>query len=106
MGQVMIRYTVKPDAVEANAALVRNVYAGLRQAQPAGLRYVTFLLEDGMTFIHLASVEGVDGTSPLASLPAFQAFQRDIEHRCTVQPVVQVIDEVGSYRIFEGERAG
>ena len=54
MRQVMVRYKVKPDRVAENEALVRAVYEELAATEPAGLRYATFRLEDGVTFVHLA----------------------------------------------------
>jgi hypothetical protein len=53
----MVRYTVKPDQAEANEALVREVYDELDRTRPDGLRYATFRLDDGVSFVHVASVE-------------------------------------------------
>ena len=35
-------------------------------------------LDDGVTFVHVASVETDDGVNPLLSSPAFAEFQREI----------------------------
>jgi hypothetical protein len=35
MSTVMVKYTVKPEHVERNKELVRNVYASLQDSQPA-----------------------------------------------------------------------
>ena len=51
MRRVMVRYRVKPDRVEENEELVRSVYEELRRTRPEGLRYATFKLEDGVSFI-------------------------------------------------------
>lgn len=53
MTQHLVRYTVKADQVAHNEELVRAVFAELDQVQPPGLRYATFRLDDGVTFIHL-----------------------------------------------------
>lgn len=98
MRQVMVRYRVKPDRVAENEALVRAVYAQLHDVAPAGFHYATFKLEDGVTFVHLATTEREDGTTPLSDLPAFAAFQRDVRDRCDEAPVVSEVREVGSYR--------
>ena len=56
MRRVMVRYTVRPDQSEANEALVREVYDELDRTRPEGLRYATFRLDDGVSFVHVASV--------------------------------------------------
>ena len=96
MRQVMVRYKVKPDRVEENEQLVRAVYDELAGHGPEGLRYATFRLEDGVSFVHIASVEGE--RNALAESEAFARFQADVRDRCEEQPVVTELHEVGSYR--------
>ena len=78
MKRVMVRYKVKPDQAAKNEALVRAVYEELHRTNPAGLRYETLKLEDGTSFIHIASTETEDGHNPLSELKAFQDFQEGI----------------------------
>jgi hypothetical protein len=59
------------------------------------LRYATFRLEDGTTFVHVAESESA--TSPLNEVDAFQAFQKEIADRCEEQPVVTETELIGSY---------
>ena len=87
MPRVMVRYKVKADRAEENEALARAVYEELRQNPPEGLKYATFKLDDGVTFVHIASVETADGSNPLAQTAAFKAFQEGIRDRCE-EPVV------------------
>jgi len=49
----MVRYTVKPECVAENERLAAAVYEALRAARPAGLRYATFRLGDGVSFVHI-----------------------------------------------------
>jgi quinol monooxygenase YgiN len=97
MRQVIVRYRVKPDRVEENEALVHAVYEELHQTEPEGLRYATFRLEDGVSFLHLAITE--DGQNPLPQVAAFQRFQENVRDRCDEPPVVTEISTVGSYRL-------
>jgi hypothetical protein len=99
MSAVIVRYRVKPGRAEENAELVRGVYSELAEEQPPGFRYATFVLEDGVTFIHIAfSEEGQD--PPLPQLPAFQRFVGDIAERCDEPPnATQLSERVGSYRL-------
>jgi hypothetical protein len=96
MRQVMVRYKVKPDRAEENEQLVRAVYDELAATGPAGLRYATFRLDDGVSFVHIATVEGE--RNPLAEVEAFTRFQADVRDRCEEPPVVTELHEVGSYR--------
>ncbi|HEY0364261.1 MAG TPA: hypothetical protein VGC83_18430 [Solirubrobacteraceae bacterium] len=106
MRQVMVRYTVKPDRVEENEALVRAVYDELHRTAPPGLRYATFRLADGVSFVHLSATETDDGRNPLVDLQAFARFQEAIGERCDQPPVVTELQEIGSYRVLGEERVG
>ena len=98
MRQVMVRYKVKPDRAAQNEELVRAVYDELRRTEPAGLRYATFKLDDGVSFVHLASTE--DRHNPLSHVEAFQRFQENIADRCDEAPVVTDLREIGSFHLF------
>ena len=102
MKRVMVRYKVKAGRSEENRALVRAVYEELRRTAPAGLRYATLEGPDGVSFVHLASIETTDGANPLTQLSAFQAFSADIKERCEEPPQVVDLTEVDSYRFFGG----
>ncbi len=100
MRRVMVRYRVKPEQAAANEELVRAVYEELERTSPAGLRYATFQLEDGVSFVHLASTETEDGHNPLSEVRAFARFQEGIRDRCDAAPVATELREIGSYRLF------
>jgi hypothetical protein len=95
MSRVIVRYRVKPDQADRNEGLVRAMYEELHRADPSGFRYATFMLEDGVTFIHIAEQDGPD--NPLAKIDAAGEFQRDLAARCDEPPVVMQATEVGSF---------
>jgi hypothetical protein len=95
MRRVMVRYRVKPEQVAANEELVRAVYAELDRARPDGFHYATFKLDDGVSFVHLATQEGEH--NPLAEIEAFARFQAGIRDRCDEAPVVTDLELVGSF---------
>lgn len=99
MRQVMVRYRVKPEQADDNADLVGAVYDELAAVRPQGLRYATFRLGDGVSFVHIARVEGEQ--NPLVSLRSFMAFQAGIADRCDEPPITSDLVEVGSYRFFD-----
>jgi hypothetical protein len=96
----MVQYKVKADQVAENERYVRAVYEELQRVKPPGLRYATFRLEDGVSFVHIASHEAADGGNPLTALPAFKAFTAGIRERCEVPPVTVELKEIGSYGFF------
>lgn len=100
MKRVIVRYKVKEDQAAQNVAYIRSVFAALESNKPDGLRYASFQLEDGVSFIHVASIETTDGSNPLAALAEFEAFTEDIASRCDEPPVAMAADTVGSYRVF------
>lgn len=96
----MVRYKVKADRTDENQQFVKAVFEELQRNSPSGLRYATFKQSDGLTFVHIASIETETGDNPLSQSSAFQAFQAGIKDRCEEQPVATDIEEVGSYRFF------
>jgi hypothetical protein len=99
MRNVLVRYRVKPDRVAENEALAGAVYDELARTEPDGLlRYATFKLPDGVSFVHFSSSDVEDGAaSPLTELPAFRRFLAGIAERCDEQPVTTSLSELGSF---------
>jgi hypothetical protein len=91
----VVRYRTKEERAEENAELVQAVFAELAANDPGGLRYATFRLGDGVTFVHVATIDG--DVNPLASSAAFARFQSEIADRCEEGPVVMDAIVVGSY---------
>jgi hypothetical protein len=102
MKRVMVRYKVKPERVIENEELVQAVYEELARVEPTGLRYATFRLDDGVSFVHVASIETDDGNSPLGQIEAFARFTENVRERCDEPPVTAALDEIGSYSFFGG----
>jgi hypothetical protein len=98
----MVRYKVKPEQAARNEELVRKVYDELRRTAPKGLRYATFVMEDGVSFVHVASVEPEAGPDPLLHVAAFRDFQEGIAARCDELPAPVGLREVGSYGFWGG----
>lgn len=91
MSAVVIRYQTKPYAADENQRLIENVFAELAVKTPAGLRYSSFRLADGVTFVHVADGDG------LVDVPAFQDFQRDLKERLAGELTREEASLVGSY---------
>jgi hypothetical protein len=96
MTTIMVRYKTSAETGDANATLVRAVFEELRARAPEGIRYASYRLADGVTFVHVATVADRDD-NPLTALPAFKAFQAQLKDRCVEAPVVTEVSVVGSY---------
>ena len=96
MRHVMVRYTTRADRADENARLIAEVFESLRRTAPPGITYASYRLDDGVSFVHVASVDDPDN-NPLRQLAAFQAFTAGIKDRCDVPPVTSVLQEVGCY---------
>lgn len=100
MKRVMVRYRVKVDRADENQRYIESVFAELAQKKPGGIRYASFKLDDGVSFVHIASIETADSSNPLAALASFQQFTAQIRDRCDEPPVTSVLSEIGAYGFF------
>ena len=98
MSVTVVRYRTKAERADENQALIEKVFAALEADGPDGVRYASFRLADGVSFVHVASVETEDGTNPLTSSPAFSEFVREIGDRVEEGPLSSAATVVGSYR--------
>ena len=91
----VVRYEMRPDTAEENQRLVENVFAELAEKQPAGIRYASFRLDDGVSFVHVG-VSSDDGPG-LTALAAFGQFQEKFGERAAGKPTPSGATLVGSY---------
>jgi len=103
--QMMVRYRVAASRAEENERLIAAVFEQLHDTRPAGLRYASLKLGDGLGFVHLVSVDTVGDENPLTALPAFQSFLAGLRDRCDEPPVSTAWEPVGAYGFFEVEQA-
>ena len=74
----MVRSEVKPESVAEVEAAVEKMFAAIEQAQPAGFRYASCKLSDGVTFVaFLELTEGVE--NPLPALAEFRGSQAGLK---------------------------
>jgi acyl dehydratase len=91
----VVRYTTKPESADENERLIKAVFAELGEQDPGGLRYAAFRLEDGVSFVHVAMLDG--DHNPLTVSTAFAQFQANIGDRIVVGPTPADATVVGSY---------
>jgi hypothetical protein len=100
MKRMMVRYKVKADRAAENEGYIARVFEQLEREKPSGLRYASFKLADGVSFVHIVSYEAADGPNPLTELSAFKAFAAGVKDRCEDPPITAELNEIGSYRFF------
>ncbi len=96
----LVRYKVKADRAQENIDYIKSVFRALEKAAPEGFRYTSFQLEDGVSFMHLVSVETEDGENPLLAFEEFKAFTAEISERCEEPPSISSLTTLGAYKMF------
>lgn len=86
MRRVLVRCTVKPGLAAVNERLVQAVHDEPHDAEPDDLRYATFRLDDGLTFVHVAFGGSIGGRNPLLEIRAFQRDREGTTDRCDTAP--------------------
>ena len=90
----MVTYRVKEGRAEENSAYVREVMAELAERAAPGVTYSVFVLDDGVTFLHV--VEGDGGL--VTGSEAFQRFSTTLlDDRRATGPEQHAMSLVGRY---------
>jgi hypothetical protein len=96
----IVRYTTRPECADENERLIRQVFAELNAKDPGQIAYAAFRLADGVSFMHVAVLDG--DRNPLHDSAAFAEFQANIAERCVTGPAGTDAGIVGSYRMPAG----
>ncbi len=99
MKTILVRYKTFDDKASENEALVQAVFGELRTAGIAGIRYQCFKARDGVSFVHLATIDTPDGSNPLPGLDSFKRFQGGLRERCVEAPMAVELDSVDTYTL-------
>jgi hypothetical protein len=98
MKWTLIRYKTKPESADRNAELIAGVFAELKAARLAGVRYLSLRL-DHDSFVHFVGTDA-DSADAIPKLAAFKAFQSGIRDRCVEPPLAGGVTIVGNYRML------
>ena len=79
MKAVKVQYTVKAQYAETNKANIRQVMADLQELANPGIRYSSFVLEDGKTFVHFGVYTDQEALDVVNNLPSFQSFREQLK---------------------------
>ena len=94
MPNVLIRYRVRPEAVERHLELLAAVFDELAVRRPAEVRWTSFRLDDGRSFVDLVAT---DAPGRFSRLESWAAYRGTLDERCDEPPVVTELHEVGRY---------
>lgn len=97
MSVMILRTTIKPEAVEEARAAVETLFAALHEAKPQGINYASYVAADGASYTVVLEVEdGVE--NPLPGIPAFGEFQKALGGFLAGPPAPEQLTVVGQYR--------
>ena len=99
MNVLMVRAKIREENVADAQAAVDKVIQALEQAQPAGVRYASSMLGDGVTFVALVELES-DGAHPLRGFPAYVEMVENLQQWYAEPPAVEKMTVTGSYGLF------
>ena len=86
MRAVKVQYTVKPEYVEQNKANIRRVMDALRAKPIDGMRYASFTLDDGQTFVHINFAKDQETLSRLSDVEEFGEFRSALKASGPISP--------------------
>ena len=74
-----VQYTVQDGYVETNKRNIEQVMADLRQLNNPGIKYSSYQLEDGNTFMHFAVFPDEETSQILNDLESFNRFRKELK---------------------------
>ncbi len=101
---IRVQYKVKPEYVVHNQENIKAVMADLRKLNNPNIKYTSFLLDDGQTFMHFAMYPDEATSQILNGVESFNKFRQELKASEPIEPPVSVnMSMVASaYDIFEG----
>ena len=99
---VRVQYTTKAEYVPKNRENINRVMNDLQAINDPGIRYSTYMLDDGKTFMHFTHFATETAYKKLMELASFLQFQAELKASGPeVPPKTEHLSLVGaSYDIF------
>jgi hypothetical protein len=94
---VRVHYTTSKEFAPVNQENIRQIVKELKKLNHPGIKYSTYLLPDGKTFMHLDHFENEEAHDVLTSLESFKKFDEDLwASDLEVEPVLELPTLVAS----------
>ena len=99
MGLMMVRAKIKVDSIDEIEAAGRKLFSAIDREQLQGIRYASFRLPDGVTYLNFLQLE--DGIqNPLPALPEGKEFGEKLKSWLAEPATSEPLTIIGSYRLF------
>ena len=100
---VRVQYTTRPEYAATNMENIRQIVNELKKINHPGIRYSTYLLPDGKTFMHLDHLENEEAHLVLQGLVSFKKFAAELgASDMEVEPKLELLSLVASTEEFFG----
>jgi hypothetical protein len=92
----IVRFTAEPTDVPDVEAAIEAMVAAIHRERPAGTRFTSWKLADGVTFLNVLELaEGVE--NPMPGIAECRAYQQMLAHWVAEPPSPQPVSVVGTY---------
>jgi hypothetical protein len=100
---VRVQYTTSKEYSPINQENIKQVVNELRKLNHPGIKYSTYLLPDGKTFMHFDQFENEAAHQVLQSLESFKKFSEELwASKMEVEPELELPSLVASTEAFFG----
>ncbi len=100
---VRVQYTTTQEYAATNSENINNVVKELRKINHPGIKYSTYLLPDGKTFMHFDQFENEEAHQFLMGLASFKKFSDELwASGLEVEPKLELLSLVASSEDFFG----
>jgi len=100
---VRVHYTTTQQYAATNAENIKGVVAELKTINHPGIKYSTYMLPDGKTFMHFDQFENEEAHEFLTSLASFKKFADELEASgLEAEPNLELLSLVASTETFWG----
>jgi quinol monooxygenase YgiN len=98
---VRVIYTTTQQYAATNAENIKGVLAELATINHPGIKYSTYLLPDGKTFMHFDQFENEEAHEYLTALASFKKFADELDASgLEAEPVLELLTMVASTEKF------
>jgi hypothetical protein len=98
---VRVHYTARPEFVATNQQNIAAIVKELKTLNHLGIKYTTWLLPDGKTFMHFDQFESEEAHLILQNLASFKKFAEELESsQLEVEPKLELLNLVASTEVY------
>jgi len=98
---VRVQYTTTPEYASRNKENIRQVVNELRELNHPGIKYGTYMMPDGKTFMHFDQFENEEAHSVLTELESFKKFSDELlASNLEADPKLELLSLVSSSENF------